>query len=799
MTRTAVWKFFAGIMAAMMVVALGAGVITPGRAEAAASDKAITLFNFSTPRSPGIINEAAKTITVYVPNGQAVTSLTPSITTTSTKSPTSSRVSPASGTANNFTNPVTYTVTAADLSTQAYIVTVIISATTDKAIKQFWSYSYSAMGTINESNHTIAMTVPYGTTINDLQPYVAIAGASCIPYSAQITDFASPVTYTVTAADSSTQGYLVTVTVADPPPTPLYHFLSNVGHIDNGGFAQGVWGYGTYIYVANGSDGLRAYTFNGTTITLAGSIDDGDVGHDAGAVWGDGTYIYLANGPDGLRAYTFNGTTFTLASHIDSGGSAEGVWGNGTYIYLANDGETRAYTFSGTVFSSVGSIAAVGSATNVWGDGTYIYISDYTDGLKAYTFNGTTFTLRGSINDLLGPGYGHGIWGDGTYIYWAKDEDGLGAYTFNGSTFSNVGNIYNGGNAYDVWGNGGYLYLANYSDGLRTYTFNGTAFTNVGRNDNGGYGEGVWGNGTYIYLANNLDGLRAYQHHPEPKQVTTPLGTITVSSSAGTLDTLTDTPVSSLPPGLPPTSDMPYGAIGFTVSSIPPGATVTMTFTLPTVPPANLQFWKFINGAWVDCSSLLSGVADGNNTVFVTITDGGLGDSDGLANGVIVDPGVFVIPNIARLLSLMTAASHGSSVPAVTTPQAPVSLPNIQIQSASLSANTVSPGSPVTVTADIANKSTVNGSKKVIVYVNGQVESTQGLTVNSGSTSKLTFNVSRSEPGDYSVYVDGVPAGSFKVELFNATDAILIFSVTLMALAFLVGMVMLWRRQQRAG
>ena len=70
------------------------------------------------------------------------------------------------------------------------------------------------------------------------------------------------------------------------------------------------------------------------------------------------------------------------------------------------------------------------------------------------------------------------------------------------------------------------------------------------------------------------------------------------------------------------------------------------------------------------------------------------------------------------------------------------------------------------------------------------------MTVNSGSSSKLTFNVSRNEPGDYSVYVDGVPAGSFKVELMTANDGILIFSVVLVALAFVAGMVMLWRRQR---
>jgi hypothetical protein len=137
------------------------------------------------------------------------------------------------------------------------------------------------------------------------------------------------------------------------------------------------------------------------------------------------------------------------------------------------------------------------------------------------------------------------------------------------------------------------------------------------------------------------------------------------------------------------------------------------------------------------------------------------------------------------------------SVPA--TPAPPVGLPNIVTQSASLSAKSVTPGTPITVTADIVNKSAVNGNKKVTLFVNGQVETVQGVTVNSGGSSKLTFNISRSDPGDYTVYVDGVPAGSFKVEMVTGSDSILIFSAVLVALSFLVGMFMLWRRQQRAG
>ncbi|RLG13900.1 MAG: hypothetical protein DRN66_03310 [Candidatus Nanohalarchaeota archaeon] len=281
--------------------------------------------------------------------------------------------------------------------------------------------------------------------------------------------------------------------------------FTNVGHINDGGTGVGVWGDGTYIYLANWNDGLRAYTFNGTDFTNVGHINNGGTGID---VWGDGTYIYLANYDDGLRAYTFNGSNFTNVGHINNGGAGWGVWGNGTYIYLANyDDGLRAYTFNGSNFTNVGHINNGGYEEDVWGDGTYVYLANSDDGLRAYTFNGTAFTNVGHINN---GGSGVGIWGDGTYIYLANWNDGLRAYTFNGTAFTNVGHINNGGAGWGVWGDGTYIYLANDDDGLRAYAFDGSTFTNVGHIDNGGEGWGVWGDGTYIYLANWNDELRAY-------------------------------------------------------------------------------------------------------------------------------------------------------------------------------------------------------------------------------------------------------------------------------------------------
>jgi len=90
---------------------------------APSSAKAITAFNFTSPVATGTINEVAHTVSVTVPMGTNVTALVPTITISALAS-----VNPASGVAQNFTNPVTYRVTAENGTTQDYVVTVTIDS-----------------------------------------------------------------------------------------------------------------------------------------------------------------------------------------------------------------------------------------------------------------------------------------------------------------------------------------------------------------------------------------------------------------------------------------------------------------------------------------------------------------------------------------------------------------------------------------------------------------------------------------------------------------------------------------------
>ena len=71
----------------------------------------------------------------------------------------------------------------------------------------------SSIGTIDETNHTIAVTVPPDTDVTTLIPTIEVSeNATVDPASGAIKDFTAPITYTVTAQDGTTrQAYVVTV------------------------------------------------------------------------------------------------------------------------------------------------------------------------------------------------------------------------------------------------------------------------------------------------------------------------------------------------------------------------------------------------------------------------------------------------------------------------------------------------------------------------------------------------------------------------------------------------------------
>jgi phosphodiesterase/alkaline phosphatase D-like protein len=294
---------------------------------------------------------------------------------------------------------------------------------------------------------------------------------------------------------------------------------------------------------------------------------------------------------------------------------------------------------------------------------------------------------------------------------------------------------------------------------------------------------------------------------------TTPAGGTAIvefSSSAGNLSGLTATAASSLPCTFPMVH-FPFGVFSFTISNLTPGGSAVVTLGLPESISSSAMYYKCQNGRLVDCTSLL-GHNNGDNTLTLTLTDGGLGDADGQRNGTIVDPGGPVLRDPMNSTSQqgsspMISTSPPSQMPANNdgvTPQstvdrgkaAPMTLANIVVISAELERHDAAAGEPVKVTAMVSNKGGTGGTAKIMVTVNGYETDARGITVEKGGAVPVEFYVSGDSPGQYQVYVNNVSAGEFYVSPFRLSDLILWFSTACVLAALMLGALYILRRRR---
>ena len=183
-------------------------VMTPAKS----SDKSMSSFAYSS-LSPAVSSTiTGTTVAAMVPFNVDVTSLAPTVTVAA-----KATVSPASGSTQNFTNAVTYTVTAEDGTTQAYSVTVTKGIAPKSTAKDITKFSFAALSpvvdaTIDATTKAITATVPATTDITKLVPTITISDKATVsPASGVATDFSKEVSYTVTAEDLSTVVWKVNV------------------------------------------------------------------------------------------------------------------------------------------------------------------------------------------------------------------------------------------------------------------------------------------------------------------------------------------------------------------------------------------------------------------------------------------------------------------------------------------------------------------------------------------------------------------------------------------------------------
>ena len=158
----------------------------------------------------GTVDENSKIVVLDFPAGTDVSHLTPTITISNYAT-----IEPESGVAQDFTNPVYYTVSAMNGTTAQYMVEAVVhDAENEKSILSFRFDALDEEGAIDEIARRISFLLPAGTDVTELVPTIEVSeGATVEPASGVAQDFTNPVNYTVTAQNGTTAVYTVTVIV----------------------------------------------------------------------------------------------------------------------------------------------------------------------------------------------------------------------------------------------------------------------------------------------------------------------------------------------------------------------------------------------------------------------------------------------------------------------------------------------------------------------------------------------------------------------------------------------------------
>ncbi len=523
----------------------------PDRSDA----KSILSFEFSKSQNPNLAADVSSKMTnmeivLTVPFGTDVTALKPSI------NYFAESVTPAPEAAQNFTTPVTYTATAKNGSTSVYTVKVVVSPNIAKGISTFKLTAADNPGigasdinaTITGTN--IAFTVPFGTNVTALKPAVTFTGTTLSPANLVATDFTSPVTYTVTAADGTTKTYTVTATIATSSAKDITAFMlksslnSGIGGMDITGTITGTnisftVPFGTDVtalkptitqtgntispaneaatnftgpvtYTVTAQDGTtKTYT---ATVTITASsnkditsfivknslnpaMDWTDV---TGVITGTNIAIELPAGTDvtALKpTFVHTGNTVSTASEV-----ARDFTSPQTYTVTAQDGSTKVYTVTATVRTADVYIAGFES------NGTKSVAKYWKNGVATSLTDGTQSAWAMAIQVVGTDVYVAGYESNGTKAVAKVWKNGVATSLTDGTQNAEARAITVVGTDVYVAGN-----ESNGTVNVAKYWKNGVA-TTLGLGVANSYGQGITVDGTDVYVAGEESGGKIWKN-----------------------------------------------------------------------------------------------------------------------------------------------------------------------------------------------------------------------------------------------------------------------------------------------
>ncbi len=144
---------------------------------------------------------------------------------------------------------------------------------------------------------------------------------------------------------------------------------------------------------------------------------------------------------------------------------------------------------------------------------------------------------------------------------------------------------------------------------------------------------------------------------------------LAVAGSEWHIDAAQSLTAASLATALPPRVTLPHGAVSLRLTDGTPGSNATVVLTYPEDLPAGTRYYKY--GPTADNPTdhwyRYDGAMINGNTITLTLTDGGAGDSDLSVNGIIADPGgpawitqdVAPIPTLPQWAMMLLAGIMG--------------------------------------------------------------------------------------------------------------------------------------------
>jgi hypothetical protein len=437
-------------------------------------NKEITAFSIN-----GVNGEIAHPfITVTLPWGTDVTGLVADFTTTGATVTANSAVQQSGVSDNDFTDPVVYTVTAEDGTSQDYTVQVKMLS----PYKDFTSFTVSGANVLIGTSE-ITINFPAGTSVTSLIPEYEISGKLLKvddleqQSGVSIHDFTNPVYYTVYAEDGSAKLWKVSVAYGRNITGTVTHYAGTTGGIgtrDGIGSAArfnqpyGIATDGSNLYITDENNNLikKMVLATGEISTIAGvachiGSSDG-IGTEAYfsqpygiSLVGSNLYIVDSQNHTIRRVVIATGEVTTIAGLAESSGWSDGIGdtarfnypkgitSDGTYLYVVDssshtirkiDLATSQVTTIAGLANNYGSTDATGTAarfkvpSGITNDGVNLYVTDTANYTirKIVIATGAVSTFAGTAGSS---GSSNGV-GTAARFYYPREINCDGTYLY---------------------------------------------------------------------------------------------------------------------------------------------------------------------------------------------------------------------------------------------------------------------------------------------------------------------------------------------------------------------------------